>query len=94
MTDVLSENTIGFKFDDVTRELISIAASVAANCMPCLRYHFAEAVKLGSSIEMIRAAGQIGLTIKERPRNDMAKLFADLVSREVETINANEPKIK
>ena len=37
-----------FKFDDQTRELISVAASVAANCLPCLRYHFAEAVRLGS----------------------------------------------
>jgi AhpD family alkylhydroperoxidase len=81
-----------FKFDDQTRELISIAASVAANCMPCLRYHFAEAVKLGSPIEAILTAGQIGLTIKDRPRNDMAKLFADLVSRQRETSNSNEPK--
>jgi AhpD family alkylhydroperoxidase len=94
MTDVTSVNTIEFKFDDITRELISVAASVAANCMPCLRYHFAEALKLGSSIEAIRAAGQIGLTIKERPRNDMAKLFIDLVSREMESINANDPKNK
>ena len=76
-----------FKFDGQTRELISVAASVAANCLPCLRYHFAEAVRLGSPIEAIRAAGQIGLTVKERPRNDMLKLFSDLLSREHEAIN-------
>ncbi|MCL4538311.1 MAG: carboxymuconolactone decarboxylase family protein [Bacteroidetes bacterium] len=76
-----------FKFDGQTRELISVAASVAANCLPCLRYHFAEAVRLGSPIEAIRAAGQIGLTTKERPRNDMLKLFSDLASREHEAIN-------
>ncbi|MGC8654795.1 MAG: carboxymuconolactone decarboxylase family protein, partial [Candidatus Kryptoniota bacterium] len=56
MTDVPSKSIIEFNFNDVTRELISIAASVAANCMPRLRYHFAEAVKLGMSIEMISAA--------------------------------------
>ena len=75
-----------FKFDGQTRELISVVASVAANCLPCLRYHFAEAVRLDSPIEAIRAAGQIGLTIKDRPRNDMAKLFADLVSHEQEGV--------
>ncbi len=82
------------KCDDHTRELISVAASVAANCIPCLRYHFAEAVKLGSPIEAIRAAGQIGLTVKERPRNDMAKLFADLVSREMKATNSNESQTR
>lgn len=79
-----------FKFDDQTRELISVAASVAANCLPCLRYHFAEARKLEIPLETIQAAGQIGLTIKDRPRNDMAKLFIDLVSREREAINSNK----
>ena len=82
------------KFDDQTRELISVAASVAANCLPCLRYHFAEARKFGCPIEAIQEAGTIGLTIKERPRSDMAKLFTDLVSREMETTNSNEPQNK
>lgn len=82
------------KFDDRTRELISVAASVAANCMPCLRYHFAEARRFGCPIEAIQEAGTIALTIKERPRNDMAKLFADIVSREMETTNSNEQKNK
>ena len=76
-----------FEFDDQTRELISVAASVAANCLPCLRYHFAEARKLDCSVEAIQEAGTIGLTVKERPRNDMAKLFADLVSHEREGID-------
>lgn len=71
-----------FRFDDQTHELIFIAASVAANCTPCPRYHFAEAVKLGNPIEAIRTAGQIGLTEKDRRRNDMAKLFTDLLSYE------------
>ncbi len=74
--------TDNFKFENETRELISVAASVAANCMPCLRYHFAEAVKLGTPIDAIRAAGQIGLTIKDRPRNDTAKLLGELLSHE------------
>ena len=78
--------TDNFKFENETRELISVAASVAANCMPCLRYHFAEAVKLGTPINAIRAAGQIGLTIKDRPRNDMAKLFTDLLSHDSDEI--------
>jgi AhpD family alkylhydroperoxidase len=76
-----------FKFDDQMRELISVAASFASNCLPCLRYHFAEARKFGSPIEAIQEAGTIGLTIEERPRSDMSKLFSDLLSREHEAIN-------
>ena len=76
-----------FKFDDQARELISVAASVVANCIPCLRYHFVEAVKLGRPFEAIHAAGQIGFAVKERPRNDMAKLFADLLSHENKVVD-------
>ena len=73
------------KFDDQTRELISVAASVAANCLPCLRYHFAEAIKIGCAIQEIEEAIKLGKMIKERPINDIYKLAEDLISKEKES---------
>ena len=69
------------------KELIAIGASIGGNCMPCLRYHFAEARKLDVSIDEIKEAIKIGKMVKERPINDIYKLADDLISREnVESI--------
>lgn len=69
------------------KELIAIGASIGGNCMPCLRYHFAEARKLDVSIDEIKEAIEIGKMVKERPINDIYKLADDLISREnVESI--------
>ena len=58
---------MAFAFDDKTRELIAIGASIAAGCEPCLKYHFAEAKKAGCSPEEMKAAAGLGRMIKERP---------------------------
>lgn len=65
-----------------TRELIAIGASVAGNCLPCLRYHFAEARKAGCSLEEIQGAIEIATLVKQRPIDDIGKLAADLIKRE------------
>lgn len=64
------------------RELIAIGASVAANCLPCLRYHFAEARKAGCSLEDIEEATRIGEMVKRRPTDDMRKLVVNLLAHE------------
>lgn len=66
------------------RELIAIGASIGANCLPCLRYHFAEARKLGVSLEEIKEAVELAKLVKERPMKDIYKLAADLINREKE----------
>lgn len=68
--------------DEKTRELIAIGASVAGNCMPCLRYHFAEAVKWGCSINEIREAVDLAKRVKERPINDIYSLSDELIKKE------------
>ncbi len=65
-------------------ELIAIGSSIAGNCLPCLRYHFAEAIRLGVSIVEIKEAIKIGKTVKEKPINDIYKLADDLINREKE----------
>lgn len=67
------------------RELIGIGASIAGNCLPCLRYHFAEAVKAGCSLAEIEEAIQLAQRIKERPIGNISKLADDLIQREKET---------
>ena len=77
------ENTVSYLEPKIT-ELIAIGSSIAGNCLPCLRYHFAEAIKLGVSIDEIQEAVKISKAVKERPINDIYKLAEDLISREKE----------
>jgi len=68
--------------DERTRELIAVGASIAGNCLPCLRYHFGEALRLGCDVESIREAVELGRTVKERPIHDVYRLAEDLLERE------------
>ena len=77
------ENTVSHLEPKIT-ELIAIGASIGGNCLTCLRFHFAEAIKLGVSIDEIQEAVKIGKAVKERPINDIYKLAEDLISREKE----------
>jgi len=77
------ENSVAI-LDPKIMELIAIGASIGGNCLSCLRYHFAEAIRLGVSIEEIQEAVKIGKTVKEKPINDIYKLADDLISREKE----------
>lgn len=49
--------------DKKTKELISIGASVMVDCLPCIEYHFSEAIKSGATVDEIREAFAITLTI-------------------------------
>ncbi len=65
-------------------ELVAIGASIGGNCLPCLRYHFAEAIKNGCTIQEIEEAIKLGKMVKERPINDIYKLADDLLNKEKE----------
>ena len=68
------------------RELICLGASIAGNCLPCLRYHFAEAIKAGCSLEEMAEAIQLAKMVKERPIQDIYKLADELLNREREKV--------
>ncbi len=70
--------------DAKTRELIAVGASIAGNCMPCLRYHFAEALKAGCSLDEIAEAIELAKRVKERPIADIYKLSDELLKKERE----------
>ncbi|PJB00540.1 MAG: alkylhydroperoxidase AhpD family core domain protein [Ignavibacteriales bacterium CG_4_9_14_3_um_filter_30_11] len=77
------ENSVSI-LDSKIAELISIGASIGGNCLPCLRYHFAEALKIGCTISEIEESIKLGKMVKERPINDIYKLAEDLINREKE----------
>lgn len=77
------ENSVSL-FDSKTKELIAIGASIGGNCLPCLRYHFAEAIRLGVSVDEIKEAIKLSKMVKEKPINDIYKLADDLINREKE----------
>ncbi len=52
------------------RELIAIGASIGGNCLPCLRHHFAEALRAGCTLEEIEEAIELSKALKERPIKD------------------------
>jgi AhpD family alkylhydroperoxidase len=74
-------NTI---LDGKTSELIAVGASIAGNCMPCLRYHFAEAIKHGCTLDEIAEAVELAKRVKERPIADIYKLSEELLKKEKE----------
>ncbi|MGA9118934.1 MAG: carboxymuconolactone decarboxylase family protein [Bacteroidota bacterium] len=51
--------------------MIAIGASIGENCLPCLRHHFAEAVKAGCTLEEIEEAIELSKAVKERPIMDI-----------------------
>ena len=51
--------------DAKTRELIAIGASVTANCVPCLKYHYKEARQTGASDDEIREAIGVGRLVRK-----------------------------
>jgi len=51
--------------DEKLKEMIAIGASVTANCIPCIRYHFTKAREVGLSDTEIKTAVQIGKSVRK-----------------------------
>ncbi len=51
--------------DRKTIELIAIGASAAANCRPCMEYHFEMGRKAGISEEQLRQALAVGIKVNQ-----------------------------
>ncbi len=55
-------------------ELVAIGAAIAANCEPCLKYHFREARQLGVSKADMARAVEMGAKVKDAPHQAILKL--------------------
>jgi AhpD family alkylhydroperoxidase len=51
--------------DEKLKEMIAIGASVTANCIPCIQYHFAKAREIGITEAEIKAAVQVGKLVRK-----------------------------
>jgi AhpD family alkylhydroperoxidase len=65
--------------DAKTKELAAVAAAIAGNCLPCLKYHFSEAVKYEATIQELNEVIEIANMIKQRPNDDINTYARQLV---------------
>jgi AhpD family alkylhydroperoxidase len=61
-------------YTDAVAELVAIGAAMAANCEPCLKYHFQQAKKLGVSPGDMMRAVKTAESIKEAPAKAILQL--------------------
>ena len=66
-------------FDDRTRELIAVAASIAACCEPCLEHHATAAKKAGCTAKEIKAVAALARMIRESPEKRIDELADKLL---------------
>lgn len=66
-------------FSDQVEELVALGAAIAANCEPCLKYHTAQARRLGVSDEDMTAAVRTALKVKQAPANALLELAGRLL---------------
>jgi FkbM family methyltransferase len=61
-------------YSPVVNELVAIGAAIAANCEPCLKYHYREAQQLGVSKADMARAVETGAKVKDSPHQAILKL--------------------
>lgn len=62
--------------DNRIKELIAIAASVTANCQPCLRYHVSKARENGADEHEIVQAIEVAKMVRKGAMTKMDQLVA------------------
>lgn len=67
--------------DKKTRELIALGAAIGGNCIPCLRWHFKQCIKLGVPLEDIKEAADIAFEVKQVPIKLIHDAFDLLLNR-------------
>ena len=65
--------------NEVTKELVAIGASVAANCHPCLDHHLAKCDELGISREEVAEAVKVGLMVNHGAESAIRRKSRELL---------------
>jgi AhpD family alkylhydroperoxidase len=71
-------------YTPAVNELAAMAAAIAANCEPCLKYHYREAQQLGVSKADMARAVEMGARVKDSPHQAILKLAARLTGASLE----------
>ena len=61
-------------FTPAVKELVAIGAAIAANCEPCLKYHYRQAQLLGVSKADIASAVTMAASVKDSPHQSILRL--------------------
>jgi AhpD family alkylhydroperoxidase len=74
-------------FTPAVKELVAIGAAIAANCEPCLKYHYRQAQLLAASKEDMANAVKTAFEVKDSPHQSILRLAnrltgAGLITRE------------
>ena len=77
-------------YSAAVNELVAIGAAIAANCEPCLKYHYREAQKLGVSKGDMARAVEMGAKVKDSPHQAILKLAHRLTGSTL-AIRVTEP---
>jgi arsenite methyltransferase len=65
-------------YNAAVNELVAMGAAIAANCEPCLKYHYNEALQLGvSKVDMARAVATAA-RVKDSPHQSVLQLAEKL----------------
>lgn len=76
-------------FSPQVAELVAIGAAIGANCEPCLKFHVAEARKLGVAAADMRRAVDLAQKVKEAPARAMLELAQRLLEPAVAAPSAS-----
>ncbi len=71
---------IKIKLDIKTKELVAIAASIIANCQPCIKYHLKVAKEVKISKEEIDEAIELAKAIKVNSSKIMDKFTEEILN--------------
>ena len=61
-------------FTPAVKELVALSAAIAANCEPCLKYHYREAQRLGVSKTDMASAVKMAAAVKDSPHQALLRL--------------------
>lgn len=65
-------------FDEKTKELIAIGASISANCHPCIKFHTEKAREIKIDEAEIQQAIEVGKAVRKGAAGQMDKLIEEL----------------
>ena len=79
-------------FTPVVKELVALGASIASNCEPCFRHHYAQARKLGATRDDMAQAVAIAQAVKDTPARAMLEMADRYLSPKPAAPEAAAPK--
>ncbi len=68
------------ELDELTKELVAVGASVAANCHPCVQYHVKKAREVGAGGQQIKDAIGVGKVVRKGAASKMDQLVSTLTA--------------